>query len=441
MVSAPSTLPVRSRAGFDQRRSFWIVVTVVVLVGLAWRIGYTVVSKGDAELGGDAFYYHAQASVLRDGHGFIDPIRYVGAGIETPTAGHPPLYALYLASWTLVGVDTPLGHRLVSCLLGAATIAVVAALGRRLGGVPTGIAAAVLAAGYPLLWLNEAMLLSESMAALTIAIALLTAYRYWDDPSGGNALMLGGAFAFATMARAEAALLFPLVVLPLLLRAHVPDWGTRLRALGLVSLAAVVIMGPWVARNLVAFERPVLLSNGFGATLRGSSCDDAWYGDRAGLFPFCPPDLPVDGDESERDAIVRSQSFDYIGDNRDRIPQLLAIRALRLWDAYRPFQNTRWNATVEGRGHNASFAGLWSYYLLMPLAIAGVVILWRRKLPVMPFLALAITVTFTAMITYANIRYRIIAEVGVVACAAVTIGALWNRLRSPTPHDAFTGDN
>jgi len=422
----PTTSTGRSRA---PARTFWIVVGIVALAGLAGRLTYTAVVKADAPAGGDGLYYHSQALVLRDGHGFVDPIRYLGDGVETPTAGHPPLYALYLAGWTFLGVDTPYGHRLASCLLGAGTILVVAALGRRLGGPSTGIAAAVLAAAYPLLWINDAMLLSESMAALMAAIALVAAYRYWDDPSSANALLLGGAYALATLSRAEAALLFPLVVLPLILRARLPDLRARLRSFGFVALAAVVVLGPWVGRNLVVFEHPVLLSNGFGATLRGASCDAAWYGERAGLFGFCPSD-PGPGDESERDEVVREQAFDYIDEHRDRLPSLVGIRVLRAWELYRPVQNTNHYAAIEDRGRNASYAGLWSYYFLLPLAIAGVVILWRRKLPVMPFVALALTATFTAAITYANIRYRIAVEVGLVTLAAVAFGALWDRMRS-----------
>lgn len=424
MTTDLATSSLRARAG--STRAFWIAVVLITLAGLAWRLAYTWAVKGDAFLGGDGFYYHHQALVLRDGQGFIDPIRYISQSIETPTAGHPPLYPIYLAGWTFLGVDTPLGHRLASCLLGAATIVVVALVARRLGGPTAGVIAAALAAAYPMLWINDAMLLSEPMAALTVAISLLAAYRYWDDPSFPNAAVLGVAYSLAVLSRAEAVLLFPLVVLVLVLRARLPDWRARVRALLVVSFAAVIVLGPWVGRNLVVFEHPVLLSNGFGATLRGATCDDAWYGSGSGLFAFCPSDTGT-GDESERDREAREQAFDYIGEHGDRLPSLAGIRVLRAWELYAPMQNTNHYAHIEDRGRNASFAGLWSFYLLGVLALAGGTILWQRKLPVMPFLALALTATFTAAITYANVRYRIAIEVGVVTLAGLALATVWDR--------------
>ncbi len=51
-------------------------------------------------------------------------------------------------------------------------------VGRRLGGNAVGLVAAGIAAVYPEIWINDGMLLSESMAILMTAIMLYTVYGF-----------------------------------------------------------------------------------------------------------------------------------------------------------------------------------------------------------------------------------------------------------------------
>src|SRR5439155_2269803 len=151
------TLPVPNRI---RRSRFETKLLVIVVAALAWRVGYVLVTKRHADLWGDAFGYHYGANLLAEGKGFIDPLRYEFAGLKFPSAYHPPLYFVYLAGWSLIGLKSVLWHRLVSCLVGAITVGLIGYLGRRLGGDRAGLIAAVLAAAYPHLWLNDAALLS-----------------------------------------------------------------------------------------------------------------------------------------------------------------------------------------------------------------------------------------------------------------------------------------
>ena len=99
------------------------LITAVALVG---RIAFVLVARRHTPAWGDSFSYNYGANLLARGKGFIDPARYAFFGITTPSAYHPPLYTVYLALWSKLGVDSILGHRIVSCFLGAATVAVVA---------------------------------------------------------------------------------------------------------------------------------------------------------------------------------------------------------------------------------------------------------------------------------------------------------------------------
>ncbi|MCB9422582.1 MAG: glycosyltransferase family 39 protein [Ardenticatenaceae bacterium] len=62
---------------------------------------------------------------------------------------HPPLYYLLLHYWIALNGDTPYYVRLLSALFGAGTIPVIYLIGKRLSGMVTGLAAAVILALSP----------------------------------------------------------------------------------------------------------------------------------------------------------------------------------------------------------------------------------------------------------------------------------------------------
>lgn len=447
-------------------RSFRAQLALVTVGSLIVRVVYVMTQQRDTPVFGDALAYHEGANLLADGYGFIDPVRFEFAGLARESAAHPPLYLLYLASWSVAGFDGPLAHRIASTLLGAATVLVVGLVGRRLAGHRAGILAAAFAAVYPHLFLNDGALLSESAAALGVAVSLLAIERYREQPGAARGAQLGGAFALAILGRAELALLLPLVALPLLWFTGSRAVRDRLVRIATAGLAVVVLVGPWVGYNLTRFENPVVLSNGLGATLLGGSCYEAFYGEKLGYWAECPaeqaevpqPDaatvrrwrddfegtraerqayigryLSAEPDESERDVIARDAAFEFIGEHRTRYAVVVAARVGRIWNVFRPAQNVRFDADIEGRGDAYSWAALFAYYVLVVLAVAGLVRLRRRGHPVWPYLALAGIVTFSAAITFGIQRYRLPVDVALPVLAAVAVDGFLRHGRSGVP--------
>ncbi len=76
-----------------------------------------------------------------------------------------------------------------------------------------------------------------------------------------------------------------------------------------------------------------------------------------------------------------------------------------------------------------SWIGLVCYAVMVPLAIAGLVILRRRRVPIFPLLAMPILVTITAIMFYGNPRFRRPAEIVIVVGASVAIDAIARRER------------
>ena len=136
------------------------------VVALAVRVAYILVFRHDVLPGGDSFTYHLGARLLVEGHGFIEPQPLIN-GIVDQSASHPPLYLLYLAIPSSIGLDGPVSHMLWSSLVGVGTVVLVGLTGREVAGPRAGLIAAGLAAVYPNLWIFDGFILSETMAMFT----------------------------------------------------------------------------------------------------------------------------------------------------------------------------------------------------------------------------------------------------------------------------------
>jgi 4-amino-4-deoxy-L-arabinose transferase-like glycosyltransferase len=407
-------------------RRFSIALGAVVAGALVVRIVYVLVELRHRPLGGDSLYYSLQGHDLAHGRWFIEPFRFHLDHVVEPSAFHPPLFSLYLGVVSRLGADSFLAHRLASCVVGAAAVAVIGLVARRLAGDRAGLVAAGLAALYPYLWINDAVALSESLLALTTALMLLAAYAFWRDPSPWRAAGLGAGITLVALTRAEGILLLPLLALPVAVMVPGLDPRRRLARVGAMALAAVVLAGPWVGYNLARFKEPAYLSTGSGVTLADTSCDDVYSGPFIGWWSFsCIPDR-ISNDEAVNDRKNREVALRYVRHHKSDLPKVVAARIGRMWGVFRPFQT----AELDARGLNADRVGLFASYALIPLAIWGLVIIRRREQPILPMLALAAMVTVTAVIFYGAIRFRVPADVAIVVCAAVALDAAWSKLRT-----------
>ena len=417
---------------FRRNRFAWCVAAAFALAAaLRWAVA--VRYYRDLPLGiTDNFYYHSQANLLAEGRGFINPFTFI-AGLEEPTAAHPPLYSLYLAAWSLLGADTPLWHRLASGLVSAAAVVPVALTGARLAGTRAGVTAGLLAAVHPALWMNDGLILSESLYIPLAAGIIWQAHRFLARPGPGRAIGLSAILAAATLIRIESFLLFFVLLVPLVWRRRAGTVRDRLRMTGVAAVTAAAILAPWVGRNLTVFEKPTLLSSGMGFVLELANCDDTYSGSLLGYWSAaCDPGHWVQGDESAIGADKLNRARRYIGDHLSQQPQVAAARVGRLFGLFRPFQTADFDVFLERRIQNHVRAGLWSHWALSLLAVGGAVVLWRRRLPLWPSASLIATAALTAAATFGITRYRSGADVAIVVLTGIALGALLDRWR-PAP--------
>lgn len=404
------------------------------LLGLAVRLAYILIARRDVLPGGDAFFYHFGARLLVDGHGFIEPSPFIN-GIVEQSASHPPLYLLYLAIPTSVGLDGPLTHMLWSSLIGVGSVVLVGLTGREVAGPRAGLVAATLAAVYPNMWIFDGFLVSETMAIFTTILSVYLAYRFLRSPTFWRAAALGLSCGIAALARAELVLLLPLLVLPCVLFARGTDKTQKLKELVAAGVAATIAMGPWIGFNLVRFEKPVFLSTGLEPTMLGANCDATYYGNLTGYFT---PDCTVKAgreykrgdDQSERNEISRRIVLDYINDHKLRAPVVVLARWGRITGLYRPWNQVQLDRGIEGREGWAALASLFSFYAVAGLAVAGgVIVRRRRRVPVFPLVVPPVIVLFAVALSLGSNRYRASAEGALVVLAAVAIDRVIQAVR------------
>jgi len=380
---------------------------------------------------GDATYYHVQAQLLGDGHLFAHPYWFLQTGQYADSASHPPGYSAVLGLLSALQLDSATIQRLASGVMGVATVVVIGLLARRLAGPRAGLLAAAAAAVYPMLWINDGMLQAESLYALVIAVMLLLAHRFWDDPTPRNVAALSAVVGVAALTRTEGAFFFVVLVALLAVRLPGRDWGARLRLVGIAAGVGAAVLGPWVAFNLVRFEEPVYLTSGAGSVMSDAACDSTYYGEYIGYHANCVGDDPPleldEEDESVREAEILDESDDYVFDHLGRFPLVALARVGRVFDVFKPGQQVFLNWWLEGRGKAASTAGLWSYYALIPFGVYGAVLLHRRGTTLIPVLSTVVVVAAAAAITFGITRYRIPVDVALVVLAGVGVDGLLRR--------------
>lgn len=411
---------------------FAVRLGAILLGALLVRLVYTIGGPGNAYSdgpAGDFFYFHEIANLLADGRGFVAPFTLQELGEARPTAEHPPLWPLVLAAGSEIGGNGLLSHRLVGVPLGVATAGVLGLIGRRLGGETAGLMVAALAACHPLLIAADGSLMSETLYGLCVATALLLALKLLERPSLPRAAGLGAAIGLAALTRGEGLLLLPLLALPV---AWIGSRGTRgrLTVAGVAVLTAVLVIAPWTIRNWSTFDQPVLLSTNDSTVLTGANCDATYRGRDMGFWRVDCRSQITKENEAEQAAIWREDGLDYARDHAGRLPVVVPVRVMRTWDLWQP---KRQIDEAEGRDRTMETLGVIVYFLLLPLAAYGAILLRRLRVPLWVLLVPPAAVTIVSVLGYGYTRFRHTADLAIVVLAGLALAHLAERRAARAP--------
>lgn len=401
---------------------------VLITAGAAlWRLGYLFAAKlDDALLLNDSLYYSIQAGRNSEGDWFREGLT------DLPGAEHGPLTSLYLTPWSIGDGDNVGRQRFAMTLLGIASVALIGLLGRRLAGPRVGLLAAAVAAVYPNLWINDSLVMSESLAVLLVTVTLLVALDLHDRPTARRAAVVGVLVGLAALTRSELALLAPLFAGLVWWRSGTAPERPRSRWVPAAMLlaASLATVAPWLVYNVARFEEPVLMSTNDGTTLLGANCDRTYYDDLGGWDIRCLEPVPTDEsvDASVRSAARRELALEYVGDHAARIPLVVAARVGRIVDLYGLDSLVALDVGEE-KSRRAVWAGIVMWWVLAPLAVVGWWAAGRAgRGERWWLLAPVVTVLAATVLFYGAHRIRAPAEPVIVVFAALGGTELFARL-------------
>jgi 4-amino-4-deoxy-L-arabinose transferase-like glycosyltransferase len=382
-------------------------VVLLVLVALVVRLVWWLLLTPDYVPDADDAQYLELARNLADGKGFA--LQYPGLEVH-PTAFRPPAYPLLLgASQWLFGPSIVVG-RLLNLLLGLGVVLLGAEYARRAFGARVGVLVGLLLAVYPPLVANDVVLLSEPLGQLLLLAVLLSLHeRRWA---------LAGLFAgLSVLTRPSAQALVVLLVLWVLWRV---DWRAALR----LGVVAVLVVAPWVVRNVVQVDTVgVVSSNGFTAA--------AVYGPAAqerGQFVDPTTDPAYDGTAVEMSAFDEGSwndqlvqlALDGLADDPSHVLHVVGDNALE-WFELQPSRGEP-AERKDGRNLTARRAALPLFYLVTLTGVAG---LWLRRRELDAQLLALVGVYFTAMSLVLVAPPRLRAPVDLVLVFGCAVFASW----------------
>ena len=192
----------------------------------------------------DSLYYSSQALQNAHGHWFRTVLG------DHPGAEHAPLTSVLLAPASLLP-NHEFWQRATNTLVGIAVIPLIALVASPNSAVAAfALIAAVIAAVYPNLWMNDSLIMSETISTLlAVAAVLWFALRHRDRFDWRSALWCGAVVGLCALALSELVVLAPLFAL-IGLRSHA--FRVWLERAVVLLVAAVVVLVPWVAYNLPA---------------------------------------------------------------------------------------------------------------------------------------------------------------------------------------------
>ena len=296
--------------------------------------------------------------------------------------------------------------------------------------------AGALGAIYPMLFLADATLMSESLFVFLVAAALLLAYAAADRPGPLRFVALGVVLGLATLTRAEAIVLAVFLVIPLAWRLRDASVWRRVGLGVLVFAVAAIIVVPWSVRNARTFHEFVPVSNSLVQIVDGANCRLTYSGPVPRLVA-----LDVRQRRRARDRVLRGVQRQQARLRRSEGRRRLAPRRAQLHPVARKrppegrggalpphVRALPACAADPARGARGTAAGLGTS---RDRDVLGARTARDRRLrgaraaagPVWPLAAAVLTVAVSTVLTYGTQRFRITAEPAILVLAATIDGS------------------
>lgn len=390
-----------AHSGFRPKSEF-VVLALICLLALIIRLAYVLTLQPRSFWFDGEHYSRLATGLLEHGAYLNDRGR--------PTAYWPPGYPLFLAAiYQFFGVNI-VAVRVVQCLIGAGTVAVVHRIAGRVLDRNGARLAALATALYPLFIYSAGADMPVTLQIALIAGGVLLTLVAVERRSARAALGAGLLGAWATLVAASALPAFLLFALWMAWNRDGAAGGSRPQGIRLALvclLPIVVILGAWTVRNQRAFGHPVLVSTngGYNLWLGNHPGVKASTGNRdevPGMAAEAARFWSLPGNEATRDSAFTRQALEYIAADVPRFLRLSLSKSLELWALYpRPMTEDRPRLDLE------KLASLLSYGLLLPFALAWLFVSLPRSRVALLVLLLFLIYSLVHAVILSKVRFRL----------------------------------
>ncbi|MBA2506960.1 MAG: glycosyltransferase family 39 protein [Thermoleophilaceae bacterium] len=420
-------------------------LALILAVALLARVGL-VIATPDFVPRGDPAEYDTIATSVAAGDGYPD-ISY--ATPNDPSALRPPGYPFALGAVYAVSGDSRDAGRIFGALLGVLSVALIFLIARATLGEREARIAGWFAALFPPLVVLNASLLSEALFMPLMLGAIFATLRFRAEPGRvGWALAAGALIGAAALTRSAGLLLAIPVGIALITAERAPwpaewtpvhtrrRWG-RLIAPAVALAAMILVIAPWTIRNAAELDAfvPIATQDGYTyageynelADRRGDALLDAvWQNppSAASLRPLFAEGLT----EPELNSKLRGRAFTYMGDHPGYVARALTFNSLRMVHLGSDNHTTEVYNVEANVPEGLRRVSQLSVYLALLLAIAGAVVLIRRREgPLWLWLGVPVAMWIAVAPVLGTPRYRSPLDPFLVMFAAVAVAALLSR--------------
>jgi tetratricopeptide (TPR) repeat protein len=378
-----------------------------------------------------------------------------GKLLWSESSNYTPAYPLYLASWFRFLGDRTFAIFLAFHVIGAAQAVVIGLLAEEIWDWKEGLVAAFLAATYWPFIVFEASFFAEPFALWTASVGLLLLVRSARTKSSLGLFAAGLFIGLASLVRANLLLCFPVMCLWLAMgpmragrgrtrtaeseESEQPESTVLRRALlaarpALVfALPLLLLAAPIVAWNLQVTGRAILRSQAGLTLFLGNNPDFGGLVVRPGVEWRDLTIEPLRADKTtsrEREEYWNARTLAIV---KSRPGDWLALQWKKLSMHLGAFEVSQEIDVSRFRRSSSILALPWwpGFGVVMPLALAGIfVVLRRREREATPLLLFA-ALYFAALLPFqAAARYRLPLLLALIPLAAHLVVWSWERARA-----------
>lgn len=215
---------------------------VVLLLGLALRLGLWWWWQQNTTLTGDEVDYDGIATRLVEQHAYVSPD-------GTPNSLRPPLYpALVALIYQLTGIHNFSAVRLVQVVVSLLTVLQVFRLGRIVSTPRVALVAATIFCFYPAILGFNNLILTETLFTFFFTSTAVSTARYLESGRPIDLATAGMWCALGALTRSALFFYAPILILYVLWFSR-ERFARRLGSAALFAVVFAVLLAPWTIRN------------------------------------------------------------------------------------------------------------------------------------------------------------------------------------------------